>query len=99
MQSTSIIEVGCGTGEFLYPLFNETKYVVGVDVNPAFIEWCEQHAPPLQKQVQFITGDAQHLTTLLKAWKTVPKCENLYNKLTNWCRQKHTLAFGKQNEL
>ena len=61
-----LIEVGCGTGEALYPLLPHVKYAVGVDYNPKFIEFCKSTIPKEYKSnVTFLEGDAQHLSELI----------------------------------
>merc|ERR1712151_1076933 len=63
-----LIEVGCGTGEALLPLFDHAAFSCGMDFNPKFIEFCEQNVPPHHvDHVKHLVGDAQELIALLKS--------------------------------
>lgn len=63
-----LVEVGCGTGEALLPLFDRAPYVCGVDFNPKFVEFCSQNvAHQYKDRVRHIVGDASDLINLLKA--------------------------------
>jgi len=69
-----LVEVGCGTGEALVPLFSSTqecgpraRYVSGMDFNPHFIQFCRQNvATEDQQHVRHLVGDAQVLNELLR---------------------------------
>jgi len=69
-----LVEVGCGTGEALIPLFSSTReggsrarYVSGMDFNPHFVEFCKQNVPAEDKgHVNHFVGDAQVLDELLR---------------------------------
>jgi len=62
-----LVEVGCGTGEALLPLFGRVKYTCGMDFNPHFVEFCKENVPlEYQDNVRHLVGDAQELTALLK---------------------------------
>eukprot|EP01104_Vermistella_antarctica_P008059 TRINITY_DN2011_c0_g1_i1.p1 TRINITY_DN2011_c0_g1~~TRINITY_DN2011_c0_g1_i1.p1 ORF type:complete len:558 (-),score=112.19 TRINITY_DN2011_c0_g1_i1:174-1847(-) len=62
-----IIEVGCGTGEFLFPLVEATSLLVGVDINTKFIEWCDDHRPQsAEHKLRFVTADATKLEKEIK---------------------------------
>lgn len=66
-KRASIVEVGCGTGEFLFPMMKHSKHIVGVEINPKFTTWCQEHCPPsYEGHAQFICGDASKLHSLLK---------------------------------
>jgi choline kinase len=72
-ENVAIVEVGCGTGEALSPLYNDAKYVIGVDINPKFIEFCEQNVPQnKQHKVKHIVGDVTEL------------CDQLHRDLPDW---------------
>lgn len=68
-----LVEVGCGTGEALVPLFTHADgntpraaYTCGMDFNPHFIKYCrEQVAEEDQANVRHLVGDAQELITLI----------------------------------
>jgi len=68
-----LVEVGCGTGEALVPLFTHAdgqtpraRYTCGMDFNPHFIKYCrEQVAEEDQAGVRHLVGDAQELITLI----------------------------------
>jgi len=68
-----LVEVGCGTGEALVPLFTaangatpRARYSCGVDFNPHFIEFCSKTVPEQdQDNVRHLVGDAQELVTLM----------------------------------
>jgi len=63
-----LIEVGCGTGEALIPLFDRAKYTVGMDFNPHFINFCKENVPERnQHHVRHLLGDAQELDALLES--------------------------------
>jgi len=70
-----LVEVGCGTGEALLPLFSRAAYTCGMDCNPHFVEFCQQNVPEASQHcVRHLVGDAQHLGSLLetglpKDWK------------------------------
>lgn len=66
-ERTAIIEVGCGTGEALIPHYDDAKYLIGVDFNQQFIDFCNGNIPPSHKgKVRHICGNAQQLKTVLK---------------------------------
>jgi SAM-dependent methyltransferase len=68
-----LVEVGCGTGEALVPLFTHADgnapraaYTCGMDFNPHFIKYCrEQVTEEDQATVRHLVGDAQELITLV----------------------------------
>jgi len=74
-----LIEVGCGTGEALVPLWDRAKYTVGMDFNPNFIEFCKENVPEsVQGNVKHIQGDAGELEALMirelpEDWMNRPK--------------------------
>jgi len=64
---TAIVEVGCGTGEALIPHYDDAKYIIGVDFNQQFIDFCNGNIPPSHKEkVRHLCGDALQLKTVLK---------------------------------
>jgi len=66
-ERTAIIEVGCGTGEALIPHYDDAKYLVGVDFNQQFIDFCNGNIPPSHKdKVRHICGNALQLKTVLQ---------------------------------
>jgi SAM-dependent methyltransferase len=68
-----LVEVGCGTGEALVPLFQHAdgatpraRYTCGMDFNPHFIKYCrDQVAEEDQADVRHLVGDAQELIALI----------------------------------
>merc|ERR1712166_1113383 len=74
-----LIEVGCGTGEALVPLWDRAKYTVGMDFNPHFIGFCKDNVPEsVQANVMHIQGDAGELEALMQReipeeWMNRPK--------------------------
>jgi SAM-dependent methyltransferase len=68
-----LVEVGCGTGEALVPLFTRAegatpraRYTCGMDFNPHFIKYCqEQVSEADQEGVRHLVGDAQKLIALI----------------------------------
>jgi len=66
-RRVSLVEVGCGTGEFIRETADAFRVAIGVDFNPQFIEFCKQEAAkegaPQQRYVQ---GDACALVDLMK---------------------------------
>jgi len=45
-RSSNIVEIGCGCGRILRPLFESAKYqgrYIGIDVDREMLEWCEKH--------------------------------------------------------
>merc|ERR1719162_2869219 len=66
-ERVALIEVGCGTGEFLRPLCDHFRLTVGVDFNANFIEFCNDHIPAgREDKLKFVFGDATELTALIK---------------------------------
>jgi SAM-dependent methyltransferase len=63
----SLVEVGCGTGEFLRAAAPDFRHVVGVDFNQEFIDFCKEHDTPKRHGgSKYIQGDACQLYDLLK---------------------------------
>jgi SAM-dependent methyltransferase len=63
----SLVEVGCGTGEFLRAAAPDFRHVVGVDFNQEFIDFCKEHDTPKRLGgSKYIQGDACQLYDLLK---------------------------------
>lgn len=74
-----LVEVGCGTGEALLPLFGRARYTCGMDFNPHFINFCQQNVPKADAdRVAHLIGDASELRELLQdglpaTWNDRPK--------------------------
>eukprot|EP00419_Tripos_fusus_P008566 CAMPEP_0172657004 /NCGR_PEP_ID=MMETSP1074-20121228/1806_1 /TAXON_ID=2916 /ORGANISM="Ceratium fusus, Strain PA161109" /LENGTH=339 /DNA_ID=CAMNT_0013472013 /DNA_START=71 /DNA_END=1090 /DNA_ORIENTATION=+ len=69
----SMVEVGCGTGEFVRANEHEFRTAVGVDFNQEFIAFCKTNAPARKVgSTQYFQGDACELNDLLK--QKFPKC-------------------------
>jgi len=65
-KDTLLVEVGCGTGEALVPLWKHAKYSIGMDFNPHFIGYCNQQVPDdMKSNVKYFAGDAQELDACL----------------------------------
>jgi SAM-dependent methyltransferase len=66
-ERVSLCEVGCGTGEFIRPLAEHFRTVVGVDFNDKFIEFCNSNLPKgKEDKVKFVHGDACELVQLMQ---------------------------------
>jgi len=66
-EEVLLVEVGCGTGEALVPLFDHAKYVLGIDFNSNFVDFCNSNLDnDLSSRVKFLTGDAQKLDEILQ---------------------------------
>jgi ubiquinone/menaquinone biosynthesis C-methylase UbiE len=66
-RRVSLVDVGCGTGEFVWPLIDQFRLCVGVDFNPHFLEFCRAHVPSgKENKCQFILGDASKLEQVLE---------------------------------
>jgi len=66
-QRVSLVEVGCGTGEFIRDTGDHFRVAVGLDFNPHFIEYCKQEVPAGREgQQRYIHGDACELVETMK---------------------------------
>jgi len=66
-ERVSLIEVGCGTGEFIRPIVDHFQVSIGVDFNANFIEFCNDHLPKgKEDKAVFVHGDACELVELMK---------------------------------
>eukprot|EP00994_Dinema_validum_P005368 NODE_34_length_3523_cov_174.194588_g19_i0.p1 GENE.NODE_34_length_3523_cov_174.194588_g19_i0~~NODE_34_length_3523_cov_174.194588_g19_i0.p1 ORF type:complete len:1044 (-),score=280.45 NODE_34_length_3523_cov_174.194588_g19_i0:327-3458(-) len=69
-EKVLVVEVGCGTGEALVPLHDSAKYVIGMDINPIFTQFCRDNMPAgRDHKVTFFEGNAQYLHELLHTEK------------------------------
>jgi len=67
-KRVAMVEVGCGTGEFVRANENEFRTAVGVDFNQEFIDFCRESAPERKVgSTQYIQGDATDLNNLMKS--------------------------------
>jgi SAM-dependent methyltransferase len=67
-RRVSIVEVGCGTGEFVRSQADDFRTVVGVDFNKEFIQYCKEHTPDHHKEKShYLQGDATQLYEVLKS--------------------------------
>jgi SAM-dependent methyltransferase len=67
-KRVSLVEVGCGTGEFVRANTDDFRSVVGVDFNTEFIDFCKEHVEPRNAaKSHYLQGDACQLTDLLKS--------------------------------
>jgi choline kinase/ubiquinone/menaquinone biosynthesis C-methylase UbiE len=61
-RRVTLIDVGSGTGEFVWPLVNDFRAVIGIDFNKNFIDYCKDATPVEQRgKVHFVEGDATQL--------------------------------------
>ena len=51
-----ILDIGCGSGEFLFRMKDKFDYLFGVDSSPSAIEWAKQKNREF-KNIQFFEGD------------------------------------------
>lgn len=67
-RGVSLVEVGCGTGEFVRAVADNFRHAVGMDFNPNFIEFCKSECSERQsKRSHYLQGDATQLYDLLKS--------------------------------
>jgi len=72
----SLVEVGCGTGEFVRDIAGNFRVAVGLDFNPMFIEYCSQQVPKSrQHQERYVRGDATKLVEEME--QHFPKTDGL----------------------
>jgi len=66
-QRVTLVEVGCGTGEFIRPICDHFRLAIGLDFNKAFIDFCNDNTPAnkAHKQ-QYVCGDACDLINVMK---------------------------------
>jgi 2-polyprenyl-3-methyl-5-hydroxy-6-metoxy-1,4-benzoquinol methylase len=56
-----ILDVGCGPGHLVFDLDRMGFQVTGLDVAPAMIDLCRQHAQALKTEIpRFVTGDVEN---------------------------------------
>lgn len=66
-QRVSMVEVGCGTGEFIRPIADHFRLAVGLDFNQNFIDFCNDNIPKgKEHKQQYICGDACDLVEVVK---------------------------------
>jgi len=66
-KRVSLVEVGCGTGEFVRPAADDFRHAVGIDFNQEFIDFCKENTEPRNAhKSHYLQGDACHLYDLLK---------------------------------
>merc|ERR1712153_176753 len=72
----TLIEVGSGTGEALFPLNKTFKNIIGIEFNQDFVDYCNKD-PGTTANMKHIFGDACHARKLLKEhcpeWTANPK--------------------------
>ncbi len=57
-ESSSVLEVGCGTGDLLFRLSHKIKYGVGVDLERGMIDWAnERKTASRVTNLDFVFGD------------------------------------------
>jgi len=63
----SLVEVGCGTGEFVRSVQDDFTTVAGVDFNTEFIDFCNENTiPRCRAKSHYIQGDACELYQMCK---------------------------------
>jgi len=66
-QRVTLVEVGCGTGEFIRPIADHFRLAIGLDFNPNFIEFCNDNIPKgKEEKMKFMVGDACELVDLMR---------------------------------
>merc|ERR1719375_2615346 len=66
-RRVSLVEVGCGTGEFVRAAEDDFRTAVGVDFNAEFIDFCKEHTSDKKRnKSHYLQGDACELYELLK---------------------------------
>jgi len=75
-RRVSLVEVGCGTGEFVRAVKDEFRTSVGIDFNKEFVEFCEKNIDERDVgKSYYIEGDATRLDALMKeSFSPVPRC-------------------------
>jgi len=74
-----VIEVGSGTGEFIFSLAEDADYTIGVEFNKKFVDFCNERmeADHAEKNMKFVLGDAQELVKVLSETGTAPSKNEL----------------------
>jgi NDP-sugar pyrophosphorylase family protein/SAM-dependent methyltransferase len=66
-ERTSLIEVGCGTGEFIRPIADNFRLSIGMDFNKNFIDFCNENIPKgKEEKMAYYEGDACELMDLMR---------------------------------
>jgi len=66
-QRVTLVEVGCGTGEFIRPIADHFRLAIGIDINQAFVDFCNENIPQGKEHKQtYMLGDATELIAGLK---------------------------------
>ncbi|MFK7825619.1 MAG: methyltransferase domain-containing protein [Oligoflexales bacterium] len=61
-----LIELGCGTGDFLFNAKDKADFAIGVDFNKDFLEYAEGIRDENElEHIQFVFGDANNLQKIL----------------------------------
>jgi|SRR6476646_8502292 len=77
LQGLSVLEVGCGPGDFAIYLANQGASVTAVDFSPKAIEIAQEKANYQEKSVKFQVADAQSLPFDSNFFDLVVSCECL----------------------
>ena len=77
LQSASVLEVGCGPGDFAIHLSSKAKTVTAVDFSVAAIEIARRKLATHRTEVEFSVADAQQLPFTDDCFDIVFSCECL----------------------
>ena len=55
------LDIGTGTGQFAFYLADQGFNVTGIDLSEKMIEWAREKAFQSRVEIDFMTGDAEHL--------------------------------------
>jgi SAM-dependent methyltransferase len=58
LKNKSVVDIGCGTSEYLKWLADDCKYLVGVDISVEMLKLCRED---LGKSIELVAADALHL--------------------------------------
>jgi SAM-dependent methyltransferase len=72
LTGKEILEVGCGTGRFLFALGHDAARAVGVDRDSAMLDFARKHTPPdTGNRFAWIQGDAHAVPLAYESFDVV----------------------------
>lgn len=77
LENASVLEVGCGPGDFAIHLASKAKAVTAVDFSPVAIEIADKKRAAQNVQAEFKVADAQQLPFTDNCFDVVFSCECL----------------------